>query len=282
MIEVNGLVKIYKLTKRQMRQKKEKDKVKIAVDNITFEARPGEIFGLLGPNGAGKTTTLRCISTLLSPSEGDIRVCGFDTAIQGVEVRKRIAFLTNELKLDGHFTPRYTIRYFGSLYNMAPEEIEARAASLFKTFGIEGFQDTKIDDLSTGMKQKLSIAVSLIHDPEVVIFDEPTNGLDIITARTVTDYLLSLKAEGKTIIVSTHIMSVAEKLCDRFAVILGGKIVAQGKLEEVLKAAGNQTQTQTQHQTQAQAQEPILDLEDAFFRFYQRQEEKGYADEVIS
>lgn len=280
MIEVNGLVKIYKLTKRQMRQRKEKDKVKIAVDGITFEARPGEIFGLLGPNGAGKTTTLRCISTLLSPTEGDIRVCGFDTATQGVEVRKRIAFLTNELKLDGHFTPRYTIRYFGSLYNMAPEEIEARAASLFKTFGIDGFQDTKIDDLSTGMKQKLSIAVSLIHDPEVVIFDEPTNGLDIITARTVMDYLLSLKAEGKTIIVSTHIMSVAEKLCDRFAVILGGKIVAQGTLEEVLKAAG--IQTPTQHQTQAQAPEPILDLEDAFFRFYQRQEEKDYADEVMS
>lgn len=272
MVEVNGLVKIYKLTKRQMRQRKEKDKVKTAVDDITFQAKPGEIFGLLGPNGAGKTTTLRCISTLLSPTEGKISVCGFDTATQGVEVRKRIAFLTNELKLDGHFTPRYTIRYFGSLYNMSPEEIEIRAGALFKTFGIESFQDTKIDDMSTGMKQKLSIAVSLIHDPEVVIFDEPTNGLDIVTARSVTDYLLSLKASGKTVIVSTHIMSVAEKLCDRFAVILSGGIVAQGTLEEVLTAAGDQ----------AQSPGPVRDLEDAFFRFYQRREQEDQANGVIS
>ena len=233
MVEVSGLVKIYKLTKRQMRQRKEKENVKTAVGGIDFEVGPGEIFGLLGPNGAGKTTTLRCISTLLSPTEGKIQVCGF--------------------------TPRYTIRYFGSLYGMSTSEIEDRTASLFKTFGIEGFQDTKIDDLSTGMKQKLSIAVSLIHDPEVVIFDEPTNGLDIVTARTVTDYLLSLKDQGKTIIISTHIMAVAEKLCDRFAVILNGRIAAQGTLEEVLANAGES------------------DLEDAFFRFYQRQypEEKG-------
>lgn len=261
MIKVSGLVKIYKLTKRQMRQRKEKENVKTAVDGITFEVSPGEIFGLLGPNGAGKTTTLRCISTLLSPTEGNIQVCGFDTVERGVEVRRRIAFLTNELKLDGHFTPRYTIRYFGSLYGMSTSEIETRAEALFKTFGIEGFQDSKIDDLSTGMKQKLSIAVSLIHDPEVVIFDEPTNGLDIVTARTVTDYLLSLKALGKTIIISTHIMSVAEKLCDRFAVILNGEIAAQGTLEEVLAEAGES------------------DLEDAFFRFFQRQnpEKEGVA-----
>lgn len=254
MIEVRDLKKIYQLSKKQMRQQKEKDKHKIAVRGISFGAKPGEIFGLLGPNGAGKTTTLRCISTLLAPTAGNIRVCGYDTVTQGVEVRQRIAFLTNELRLDGHFTPKYTLRYFGSLYKMSEVEIEKRMAHLFSTFGILDFQDAKIDDLSTGMKQKLSIAVSLIHDPEVVVFDEPTNGLDIVTARTVMDYLLELKAQGKTVIISTHIMDVAEKLCDRFAVILNGGIVAQGHLDEVLEQAG------------------ASDLEEAFFNLYQRQE----------
>lgn len=263
-VKVQELKKIYHLTKRQRRQQREKDAHKIAVRGISFEARPGEIFGLLGPNGAGKTTTLRCISTLLAPTEGSVQVCGFDTVSQGIEVRKRIAFLTNELKLDGHFTPRYTIRYFGSLYQMLPADIDARAEALFKTFGISEFQDAKIEDLSTGMKQKLSIAVSLIHDPEVVIFDEPTNGLDIITARTVTDYLLELKAAGKTILISTHIMSVAEKLCDRFAVILNGEIVAQGNLTEVLEHAGEG------------------DLEEAFFALYQRQHQRDGSEEVRS
>lgn len=260
MIQVMGLKKVYQLTKKQMKKLKEKDKHKIAVKGITFEARSGEIFGLLGPNGAGKTTTLRCISTLLAPTEGEIAVQGFDTVKEGVEVRKRIAFLTNDLKLDGHFTPRYTIRFFGGLYQMTEEEIEKREKYLFETFGIIEFQNAKIDDLSTGMKQKLSIAVSLIHNPEVVIFDEPTNGLDIITARIVMNYLKVLKDEGKTVIISTHIMSVAENLCDRLAVMLNGEIVSSGTLEEVLHAS------------------EASNLEDAFFNLYLRHE----PSEVIS
>lgn len=257
MIEVKGLKKIYHLTKKQMKVQQAKDKQKIAVDGIEFVASPGKIFGLLGPNGAGKTTTLRCAATLLKPTEGSIKVCGFDTVTASLEVRQRIAFLTNELKLDGHFTPKYTIDYFGTFYRMKPEEVQRRREMLFDHFGIKPFENAKISDLSTGMKQKLSIAVSLIHDPEVVIFDEPTNGLDIITAKAVTTYLEQLKQEGKTIVISTHIMSVAEKLCDELAVILDGRIVAMGTVSEVIQSAGGS------------------DLEEAFFHLYKR-----YAKEV--
>ncbi|QOR35432.1 ABC transporter ATP-binding protein [Clostridium sp. 'deep sea'] len=250
MIKVNNLSKVYKLSKKQMAKLKTKDPKKIAVNGISFEARENEIFGLLGPNGAGKTTTLRCISTLIKASSGEITVQGYDVKNQSQEVRRKIAFLTNELKLDVNFTPEYTMMYFGSLYGLSKEEIETRTKMLFEHFGINDFSDTKIAKLSTGMKQKLSIAVSLVHDPDVVIFDEPTNGLDIITARAVTDYLQKLKAEGKVVIISTHIMNVASKLCDRFAILLGGNIRIVGTLQEILK------ETNTD------------DLEDAFFKLY--------------
>ncbi len=256
MIEVTSLKKIYHLNKKEMKKRGETQKTKIAVNGISFQVAPGQIFGLLGPNGAGKTTTLRCVSTLLKPTEGTVTVAGFDTVTQATEVRSRLSFLTNELKLDGHFTPKYTMTYFGKLYGMKPEEIEARKKELFGYFGIDSYEDTRISDLSTGMKQKLSIAVSLIHDPEIVVFDEPTNGLDIITAKAVTDYLTHLKNQGKTIIISTHIMSVAEKFCDQLAIILGGKIVASGTVEEVVEAQGG------------------VDLEEAFFNIYLAHEQE--------
>jgi sodium transport system ATP-binding protein len=250
MIAVSSLKKIYHLNSKEMKKRGETKKVKTAVNGVSFEARSGQIFGLLGPNGAGKTTTLRCVSTLLRPTEGTVTVAGLNTVTQAQEVRKRLAFLTNELKLDGHFTPKYTMNYFGKLYGMKPEEIEQRKTELFEYFGISSFDNVKISDLSTGMKQKLSIAVSLIHDPEVVVFDEPTNGLDIITAKAVTDYLLKLKEQGKTIIVSTHIMGFAEKFCDQLAIILGGEIVASGTVQEVVLG------------------QEATDLEDAFFKLY--------------
>lgn len=250
MIEVTSLRKIYKLNKKDMKKRGEHVKTKIAVNDISFIAKPGQIFGLLGPNGAGKTTTLRCIATLLKPTSGAVNVAGFNTSKEPEAVRQRLAFLTNELKLEGHFTPKYTMTYFGKLYRMKTEEIEARKNILFEYFGIDSFENVKISDLSTGMKQKLSIAVSLIHDPEIVVFDEPTNGLDIITAKAVTDYLLTLKEQGKTIIISTHIMTFAEKFCDNLAIILGGKIVATGTVEEILNAQASE------------------DLEDAFFKLY--------------
>lgn len=257
MIEVRQLKKIYKLNAKQMKQRGEHAKMKVAVESVSFTAKPGQIFGLLGPNGAGKTTTLRCVATLLKPTEGEIKVAGLSVAEAPEAIRGKIAFLTNELKLEGHFTPKYTMSYFGRLYGMKSEDIDKRRVALFETFGISAFENVKISDLSTGMKQKLSIAVSLVHDPEIVIFDEPTNGLDIITARAVTDYLLTLKAQGKTIVISTHIMSVAEKFCDELVVILGGNVVAEGTVRAVIEKEGAE------------------DLEDAFFKLYEAHQKEA-------
>jgi sodium transport system ATP-binding protein len=250
MIEVNNLTKVYKLSKTQMAMLKTKKNVKCAASDISFKAVPGEIYGLLGPNGAGKTTTLRCIATLLTPTEGEAKVCGFDTVKQGGEVRERLCFLTNEIKLDPFFTPKYLFEFFGTLHGLTPEQIENRKKELFGYFGIDGFEDKKIEELSTGMKQKAAIAVSLVQDPEVVIFDEPTSGLDVITAKSVTDFLMKLKAEGKTIIISTHIMSEAQKLCDKVGIIIDGKLVTEGTISEIEEKTGTE------------------DLEDAFFVLY--------------
>ncbi len=250
MVEVKNIKKIFKLNKKQMQKDNTKTNLKVAVDGLSFQAKPGEIYGLLGPNGAGKTTTLRCISTLIKPTEGEIVVMGLNNQEHSSDVRSKLAFLTNELKLDTHFTASDTIQYFGELHSMSDSEIKERRDELFDYFGISEFKNRKISEFSTGMKQKLSIAVSLIHNPEVVIFDEPTNGLDIITARAVTDYLMKLKNEGKVVIVSTHIMTVAEKLCDQIGIIIDGKVVAEGTLDEILEDS------------------KCDDLEDAFFKHY--------------
>jgi sodium transport system ATP-binding protein len=250
MVEVKNIRKVFKLNKKQMQKDNTKTNIKVAVDGISFQAKPGEIYGLLGPNGAGKTTTLRCVSTLIKPTEGEIFVMGINNQEQSSHVRGKLAFLTNELKLDTHFTASDTIQYFGELHSMSDSEIKERRDELFDYFGISEFKNRKISEFSTGMKQKLSIAVSLIHNPEVVIFDEPTNGLDIITARAVTDYLIKLKNEGKVVIVSTHIMTVAEKLCDQIGIIIDGKVVAEGTLDEILENS------------------KCDDLEDAFFKHY--------------
>lgn len=256
MIKINNLTKVYKLSKRKMQELRTTNEKKIAVNGISLTAVPGQIYGLLGPNGAGKTTTLRCVATLLKPTEGDATVCGYDTVKDGEKVRDSIAFLTNEIKLDPHFSPEYMFKFFGRLHGMSDEEIGKRQEELFGIFGINDFKTKKIEELSTGMKQKAAIAVTLVHDPEVVIFDEPTSGLDIITARVVTDYLKALRDQGKTVIVSTHIMSEAEKLCDRIGVIISGKLVAEGTLDEIV------------------AENNAADLEDAFFNLYKQNSEE--------
>ncbi len=252
MIQIQNLTKIYRLSNKQKKEQNTKEGKKIAADHISLYMKKGEIYGILGTNGAGKTTILRCLATLLKPTEGSVQIDGYDTVKEGEEVRKRIGFLTNEMKLDPQFRLNYLVRFFGMLHGMKDAEIEERKNELFQRFGIMDFQDKLIEELSTGMKQKAAIAVSLIHDPEVIIFDEPTSGLDIITARAVTDYLLELKEKGKTIVISTHIMSEAEKLCDRIAVIMDGKKVIEGTLDEILQ--------QTEQK----------DLEDAFFSLYQK------------
>ncbi|HEX3078647.1 MAG TPA: ATP-binding cassette domain-containing protein [Lachnospiraceae bacterium] len=256
MIEINNLTKVYKLSKKQMQEQKTKKNMKKAADKISLTAKPGQIYGLLGPNGAGKTTTLRCVATLLKPTEGDVKVCGFDTVKDGEKVRDNIAFLTNEIKLDPHFSAKYMFHFFGRLHGVEERTIEERREKLFTYFGIKEFEDKKIEELSTGMKQKAAIAVSLVHNPPVVIFDEPTNGLDIITARSVTDYLKVLRDEGKLVIISTHILSDAEKLCDNIGIIIRGQKVAEGSLQDIL------SQTNTK------------DLEDAFFELYKQYNEE--------
>ncbi len=257
MIEVNGISKRFKLSAKQKSVMQTKTSYKQAVDNISFTAEKGNIYGLLGPNGAGKTTTLRCIATLLKPDSGEIFVDGLNINDNLNTVRKKICLLTNELKPDENLTPEYTAYYMAKLYGLSDTETSKIKEELFDIFGIKEYENAKIKSLSTGMKQKLSIAISLIHKPGVIIFDEPTNGLDVITARTVTDYLKKLRDEGRTVIISTHIMNVAQKLCDKIGIIMEGRLVAQGSLEEIL----NMTKTN--------------DLDDAFFYLYSSLGQRG-------
>ena len=230
-----NLKKTFKLSKKQQKIEKTNSKVKVAVNGLSFSVNKGEIFGLLGPNGAGKTTTLRMISTLLKADEGDVIVNGKSIVKEPYEVRKQIGFLTSELKLEDFFTPNYLFKFFSDLHGVEESVMLERKNTLFKRFGIDEFQEVKVGDLSTGMKQKLSIAVSLVHNPDVIVFDEPTNGLDVVTAKSVTDYLKELKEQGKTIIISTHIFSLVEKICDRVGIIVDGKMVLEGNTKDLTK-----------------------------------------------
>ncbi|MFO7636554.1 MAG: ABC transporter ATP-binding protein [Clostridia bacterium] len=250
MVIVRNLRKTFRLSRKQQLLEGTKDRRKVAVADVSFQAEEGSIYGLLGPNGAGKTTTLRCISTLIKPEEGSITIHGLDVARDDTEVRKIICLLTNELKLDPHFTANYLFGFFGRLYGMNEVNIQKRRDYLFGEFGIDEYAEVRIAEMSSGMKQKLSIAISLVHDPRVVIFDEPTNGLDILTARVVLDFLKTLKEQGKTVIISTHIMTVAEKLCDKIGLLIDGHLAMEGTLREILEQTG------------------CKDLDDAFFQVF--------------
>ena len=234
-LKVNGLKKTFKLSSKQRALNKTKEPYKVAVDGLSFKAYKGEIYGLLGPNGAGKTTTLRMLSTLIKPDEGDALVNGFSIKNQPNDVRKNIGFLTSELKLEDFFTPNYMFDFFSELHGVEKEVAAARKKELFEKFGIDKFKEVKIGDLSTGMKQKVSLVISIVHDPGIIIFDEPTNGLDVITAKVVTDFLIELKKQGKTIILSSHIFSLIEKLCDRVGIIINGRMVKEDTLENLTK-----------------------------------------------
>ena len=232
---VNNLVKTFKLSKKQQKIEKTKTKVKVAVDDLSFKAYEGEIYGLLGPNGAGKTTTLRIISTLIKPDSGDAIMNGHSVVDEPNEIRKNIGFMTSELKLEEFFTPNYLFDYFAKLHGIEDDVIKERKDFLFAKFGVEDFKEVRISDMSTGMKQKTSLVISIAHDPQIIIFDEPTNGLDVITAKSVTDFLIELKRLGKTVILSTHIFSLVEKLCDRVGIIINGKTVLDDTLENATK-----------------------------------------------
>lgn len=232
-LRAEGLKKSFKLSARQRKIEKTGAKIKTAVDDLSFTAYRGEVFGLLGPNGAGKTTTLRMLATLIRPDEGDALVDGASILKEPEKVRAKIGFLTSELKLEDFFTPNYLFDFFSELHGVGATERKSRKEELFSRFGIDTFAEMKVGNLSTGMKQKVSLAISLVHDPDIIIFDEPTNGLDVLTAKVVTDFLLDLKRQEKTVIVSTHIFSLVEKICDRVGIIIDGKMALCDTLEAV-------------------------------------------------
>jgi len=224
MIETRGLTKLFHDKKRgQIR----------AVDGVSFSCKAGQIYGLLGANGAGKTTTLRMLATILEPSDGTALVCGHDVIEEPEKVRANVGFLSTATALYPRLTSQEMVEYFGRLNGLSEKQLKAHVDEIFSRLDMNSFRERRCDKLSTGMKQKTSIARTLIHDPQVMIFDEPTLGLDIITARTILEFIRECRQRGKTVIFSTHVMSEVEKLCDVIGIIHGGKLLAEGSLAEL-------------------------------------------------
>lgn len=239
MIRVENLTKTFRDRKRG---------TLYAARDVSFECRAGEVYGLLGPNGAGKTTVLRVISTAIRPTSGSATVMGHDVVRQPRAASAAIGFLSANVGLYGRLTPRETLRFFGRLYGIADPEIARRTEELSRTFQMEEFLDRPCDKLSLGMKQKVNIARSLVHSPPVVILDEPTAGLDVLTSRSIITFVRQCREEGRTVVLSTHIMREVERLCDRVGIIHQGMMKFEGTIAE-LRAS---------HEG---------DLEDAFVRF---------------
>ena len=204
-----------------------------ALDRVSFDARPGEIYGLLGPNGAGKTTALRILSTVLAPTEGTVTVNGFDVQKQPGKVRRSIGFVSTNTAVYDRMTAWEIVEYFGRLHGMSKQVLTERMEFLFERFQMNDIRDVLGSKMSTGMQQKVSIARALIHDPPVLIFDEATSGLDVLVAREVLRTVASLRETGKCIIFSSHIMREVERLCDRVAIMYRGKILDEGPTEEL-------------------------------------------------
>ena len=210
----------------------------VALDHVSFAVSPGEVFGLLGPNGAGKTTCLRILSTVLRPTSGEATIDGYDVRTQPAEVRSRIGFMSGNTGIYDRMTAWEMVQYFGRLYGIADDELDDRLDLIFTLLQMHEFKDTLAGKMSTGMKQKVSIARTIVHDPPVLIFDEPTSGLDVLVARAVLQTIQTLRDQGKCIIYSTHIMREVEKLCDRVAIIHRGQILAAGTIRELEETSG--------------------------------------------
>lgn len=223
MIKVENVRKVFRDRKHEVE----------AVSGVSFEAHAGKVFGLLGPNGAGKTTLLRMISTSIQPTSGTISVNEFDVISQAVEARQSLGFLSNNTLLYGRLNPKEILNYFGRLYGMENKVLKSRIDELAEQFQFQDFLTRSIDKLSTGMKQKVNIARTVLHDPQVVIFDEPTAGLDVLASRSIIDFVQQSKDAGKTVVFSTHIMREVERLCDHVAVIHEGNFVFTGSIEEL-------------------------------------------------
>ena len=240
-IAVHKLAKRFALSRQQRRTMDRKSDVLQAVDDLELTCKPGRIFALLGPNGAGKTTTLRMIATLLRPDAGSIHVAGVDALADPLAARRRLGFLTGSTRLYDRLTADETVRYYADLSGVAPADFKVRRDRLFAQLGIDAFADRRVAKLSTGMKQKVSIARTIIHDPDVVIFDEATSGLDVIAARAIIAFIRQCRADGKTVLFSTHIMSEVTMLADDLAIVYGGKLLYTGTFADFTAASGERS-----------------------------------------
>ena len=245
MIEARSLTKVYADLRRGQF---------VALDGLSFSAQPGEVFGLLGPNGAGKTTALRILSTVLVPTSGSATVSGFDCATQPDLVRHHIGFMSANTAVYDRMTAWEMVEYFGRLYGMENNQLRERMELLFDRLQMQNIRDLLGAKMSTGMKQKVSIARAIVHDPPVLIFDEATSGLDVLVARALLDTVAELRDQGKCIVFSTHIMREAERLCDRLAIMHEGSILAEGTMDQLRNDHGQ------------------ADLEELFFELIRRQE----------
>jgi sodium transport system ATP-binding protein len=246
MVQVEGLCKVFREgSPGEVR----------AVDDVSFTAEPGKVLGLLGPNGAGKTTTLRMLSTVFQPTAGRILVDGVDAVTHPDEVRRRIGFLSGATGVYDRLTPREQAAYYGRLHGLEGADLDRRVNETLRLLQAEEFADRPCGTLSSGQKQKASLARTVIHDPPVLILDEPTANLDILVARAVTRFVLAARDAGRTVILSTHDMGEAERLCDSIAVIHRGRLQASGNVAELRAAAGD-----------------AKDLETAFFRLMGEEE----------
>ncbi|QEG41163.1 ATP-binding cassette domain-containing protein [Roseimaritima ulvae] len=232
----------------------------VAVDRVSFTVSPGEIFGLLGPNGAGKTTVLRILSTVLRPTSGTARIHGYEVDADPAEVRGLIGFVSNNTALYDRMTAWETVQYFGRLHGMAAEPLNERLEELFEQLRMNDYRDVPAAKMSTGMKQKVSIARALVHDPPVLIFDEATLGLDVMVARNLLQVVRNLREAGKCLIFSTHIMREVERLCDRVAIMHRGRILDTGTLDAL-------RERHDEH-----------DVEDLFFGLLSRHEQEDLSE----
>ena len=240
-----SLVKKYRVSKRQ--GSLERSRVKTALDGLSFSVKSGGIFGLLGPNGAGKTTAMRIAAGLISGDSGDVFVDGDSVRENKLTVQGKIAFVSEDLRLDEFFTPDYLFDFYSLLREVPIDTIKKRKVMMFERFGIRNYAHKQIAALSNGMRQMVSFVLSIVHDPPLLIFDEPTNGLDLVASRQVFDFLKEMNGQGKTILLSTHLFNLVDKICDQVGIIIDGRMVYSGPL------SGINTET---------------NLEDLFFSLY--------------
>jgi ABC-2 type transport system ATP-binding protein len=212
---------------------------KLAVDDVSFQVSGGEIFGFLGPNGAGKTTTIKMIVGLLQPTSGTVRVAGFDVQKESLKAKSSSGFVPDEPNLYPKLTARELLRFIGDLYQMDAERVRHRTEELLRLFDLENAGDDTIDSYSHGMQQKTALAAALLHDPKVLILDEPTVGLDPKSARLIKDILRQLADRGAAVFLSTHILEIAERMCDRIGIINQGRLIAVGTMEELRSTSHN-------------------------------------------